>query len=77
MTRIPVDGSSRIASWGYNSEANTLEVEFQGKTGSSVYEYQDVPEAVWQNLRQVPGGSPGKAFDALIKTGGYSYQRIA
>jgi hypothetical protein len=76
MTRIPVEGSSRIASWGYDDEQNTLEVEFINPPGA-VYEYMDFPEALWETIKQTPGGSAGKTFDLYVKNAGFSYQRIS
>jgi len=71
VTRIPVDGSSRIASWGYDSEHRTMEIEF---VSGGVYQYSDVPLAIWMDAQQAP--SAGKWFDSQIK-GVYPYQRLS
>jgi KTSC domain len=71
MERLPVDGSSRIAAWGYDSENATLEIEF---VRGGVYQYQGVAVSTWQALNAAP--SAGKAFDMLIK-GSYPHQKLS
>lgn len=61
MEREPVI-SSNIASIGYESESETLEVEF--KT-SGVYQYFNVP--TFMNERLMAADSVGKFFNAEIK----------
>ena len=70
MNRTPVS-SSNIASIGYDSGTQTLEVEFHN---GSVYQYRNVPSGIYQGLMSAP--SHGEYFDAYVKKGGYSYTRI-
>ena len=46
MKMIPVD-SSNIAAIGYNTENETLKIQFNN---GRVYEYYDVPESEFNNL---------------------------
>ena len=62
MERQPVS-SSNIASIGYNSESETLEIEFS-KTGK-VYEYYNVPRFMFERLMEAP--SQGVFFNAEIR----------
>jgi hypothetical protein len=48
MNRIPVS-SSNVASVGYEDASSTLEIEF---LGGAVYQYFDVPRAVFDGLLQ-------------------------
>lgn len=70
MTRTPVS-SSNIASIGYDSRTQTLEVEFNN---GSVYQYHGVPAGIYQGLMGAP--SHGEYLDAYVKKGGYAYTRI-
>jgi len=54
--------SSMIASFGYESDTSTLEIEF--KSGV-VWQYYDVPENVYYDMKN--SGSLGKYFHANIK----------
>ena len=70
MNRTPVT-SSNIASIGYDSATQTLEVEFHN---GSVYQYRGVPPSLYQSL--MGASSHGQYLDAYIKKGGYTYTRI-
>lgn len=48
MNRTPVE-SSNVVSIGYDPNSMTLEVEFKD---GAVYQYFDVPEAIYQELMQ-------------------------
>jgi len=54
--------STNIASATYDSEAQTLEVEFH--SGHS-YTGTNVPQSVWESLRHAP--SPGGFFHRMLK----------
>lgn len=58
-----VISSSSIASIGYDSDSETLEIEFL-KTGK-VYEYFNVPQFMYDRLMAAP--SQGVFFNAEIK----------
>ncbi len=62
MDRDVVD-SSMIASIGYDRSSGTVEVEF--RSNGQVWEYYDVPEPTYNDLRAA--GSLGKAFNDMIK----------
>jgi len=70
MQRTPVS-SSNLASVGYDPNRGVLEVEF---LSGSVYQYFGVPESLYQGL--MSASSHGSYFDAHIKKGGFTYQRI-
>ncbi len=61
MNRTPVS-SSNVASVGYDASSLTLEVEFKD---GSVYQYFDVPEAVYQEI--IRASSVGKFMHANIR----------
>ena len=69
MNRTPVT-SSNVASVGYDPGTMTLEVEF---TNGSVYQYFDVPEAVYRELRGAT--SVGTYLNQSIKNS-YRYAQI-
>lgn len=69
MERYQVS-SSNIASVGYDSGSETLEVEFLNGT---VYQYYGVSEPLYQQLIQEP--SVGRFFNAYIKNS-YPYSRV-
>lgn len=69
MNWVETPDSSNIARFRYNSEAGTLEIEFQ-KGG--VYQYFDVPESVSEQLGLA--SSKGQYFATNIK-GVYRYAR--
>jgi hypothetical protein len=68
MNRTTVS-SSNVAEVGYDSASMTLEVAFCNGT---VYQYFDVPEAVYQELMHAE--SIGKFLNAHIKNS-YRYAR--
>lgn len=69
MTREPVS-SSNLAEVGYDNATSTLEVCYRsGRT----YQYFDVPEGVYDDLRTA--GSPGGYLNREIK-GKYRYARV-
>ena len=61
MERQPVV-SSDIASFGYDVDRQTLEIEFHA---TGVYRYFSVPAEIFESLRTAP--SPGKYFLKNIK----------
>jgi hypothetical protein len=61
MDRTPVS-SSNLVSIGYDSETQTLEIEF---VRGSVYQYSGVPEHEFQGL--MSASSHGSYFHANIK----------
>jgi KTSC domain len=61
VLREVVDSSS-LKSIGYDRKTLTLEVEF---ANGGVYRYDDVPPALWQELRQAL--SKGKFFQERIR----------
>ena len=63
--------SSNIASIGYDSTSQILEVEF---LNGAVYQYYDVPEALYEGL--MAADSHGKFLNEYIKMGGYRYDRV-
>jgi hypothetical protein len=69
IQRQPVN-SSDIASIGYDSAAETLEIEFKA---TGIYRYFSVPKNVWDELARTP--SPGKFFLQHIK-GKYAWEKI-
>lgn len=70
MDRTPVS-SSNIASIGYDSNSNTLEVEFHN---GGLYEYYDIPQGVYDSFMKAP--SHGTYFDVNIKKAGYKYRKL-
>jgi len=65
-----VVNSSNVISIGYDPETATMEVEF---TSGSVYQYFDVPQAVYDQL--IGSGSVGSALNDMVK-GHYRYARV-
>jgi uncharacterized protein YuzE len=63
--------SSMITSIGYDPSTSILEIEF--KNGGSIWQYFDVPENVYHDMRS--DGSIGKYFIANIK-GQYTESRV-
>lgn len=63
--------SSNLASIGYDSENEILEVEFKH---GGVYQYFDVPENVYEEL--IDASSHGQYFDRNIKKAGYEFQKM-
>jgi hypothetical protein len=71
MKRVPVD-SSAITSIGYDTEEQTLEVEFSSGT---VYRYLRVPAGVAAALYDAD--SRGKYFGEFVRGAGYEYYRVS
>lgn len=69
MNRIPVS-SSNVATVGYDSETQTLEIEFNN---GGVYQYFDVSQDIYEAL--ISADSVGKYLNANIK-GYYRYARV-
>jgi hypothetical protein len=61
MMRVPVR-SSTLVSVGYDTERQTLEIEFQRRT---VYQYFDVPKFLHDEL--MTATSKGRFFDQKIR----------
>lgn len=61
MERAPVS-SSNIASIGYESNSETLEIEFKNQ---SIYQYYNVPQFMHEQLMQAP--SIGVFFNTNIR----------
>lgn len=70
MIRNPIP-SSTIASIGYDSDSETLEIEF---TNGSIYQYFNVPTGLNDQLMAAP--SKGQFLHVYIKNG-YPYSRVA
>lgn len=66
---FPVD-SSQIRSVGYDSEAETMYIEFNN---GQVYRYLEVPSNVFNNLKN--SSSPGRFFMSSVKQY-YDYSKI-
>ena len=62
--------SSNVAAIGYDSDSETLQIEFNNGT---TYQYFDVPEEVFEGLRDA--GSVGGYLAAHIK-GRYRYSKV-
>jgi hypothetical protein len=69
MNRVSVS-SSNISSVGFDSDTQTLEIEF---TNGNIYQYFDVPVTVYEELMQAE--SKGKFLSTQIK-GVYRYARL-
>lgn len=69
MERSHVE-SSNIESIGYDSQNQTLEIEF---LNGSIYQYFDVPEQIYEGIMQAD--SHGKYLAANVK-GYYRYSKI-
>lgn len=69
MERLPVS-SSHIASVGYDTNSQTLEIEF---LSGAIYQYFGVPENVYESF--LNAGSKGSFFHQNIRNI-YSYSRI-
>ncbi len=61
MRRQPVQSSS-LVSVGYDSGAETLEIEY---SGGAVYQYFEVPDFVHRRL--IGASSPGAFVNAVVK----------
>ena len=69
MERVAVS-SSNVEALGYDADSQTLEVEFKNGT---VYQYFDVPERVFEELRDA--GSVGAYLAAQVK-GAYRFSKV-
>ena len=69
MDMNPVN-SSNVAAGGYDSDSETLQVEFNNGT---TYQYFDIPEQTFEGLRDA--GSVGGYLAAHIK-GSYRYSKV-
>ena len=69
--KIDTPDSSNISSLEYDKETQILQITF--KKGG-VYQYNKVPSEVFNMIAQAD--SVGSAFHTLIKSGGYSYEKI-
>ena len=69
MQRTTV-ASTNVASIGYDSQTQTLEIEFNN---GNVYQYFDVPQALYDAL--MGADSKGSFLNAQIK-GCYRYTRL-
>lgn len=63
--------SSSVISIGYDSQTQTLEIEF---AGGSVYQYYGVPDHMHEQIMQA--ASKGQFLNTYIKNG-YPYSRVA
>ncbi len=70
MNRISVS-SSNLASVGYDSNNQILEVEF---LHGGVYQYSGVPSSVYSGL--MTASSHGSYFDQHVKKAGYYYRKV-
>lgn len=70
MDRQPV-ASSNIASVGYDSNSETLEIEFL--TGGTIYQYYNVPDVEYDRL--INANSVGKYFSDNIKNT-YAFEKM-
>jgi len=61
MKTIAVD-STTLRTVGYDAERQLLQIEFQSR---SIYQYFDVPAAVYEELMQAP--SKGAYFNRAIR----------
>lgn len=63
--------SSNLRSVGYDSDEETLEIEFHN---GGIYQYFGVPEHRYEGLMNA--SSKGSYFDSYIKKAGYRYRKI-
>ena len=75
--------SSNVGRIGYDEGTRRLYVQFRDKRADSrdgtVYEYEDVPEDVFEELmaqEELDDGSVGTAFHRIVKSVGYGCRRI-
>lgn len=62
--------STNVLSIGYDTQSQTLEVEFQK---SGIYQYYNVPQHMYENL--MSSSSKGQFMNAYIIKG-YPYSRV-
>jgi len=70
MNRTPVS-SSNLASVGYDSSTQVLEVEF---LHGGIYQYSGIPS--WVHADLMAASSHGSYFDQHVKKAGYSYRKV-
>lgn len=70
MDRTAVE-SSNLQSIGYDTDEETLEIEFKNK---SVYQYYNVPLSLYLDL--IDSESKGGFLSKKIKNAGYRYRKI-
>ncbi|MCP4583923.1 MAG: KTSC domain-containing protein [candidate division Zixibacteria bacterium] len=70
MERVCIMSSS-LASVGYNSIKQTLEIEFNW---GGVYQYHDVPEEVY--IKLLASDSPGQYFKRYINKAGFEFEKV-
>jgi hypothetical protein len=70
MNRTPVS-SSNLASVGYDSNSQVLEIEF---LHGGIYQYSGVPSPIFSGL--MTASSHGSYFDQHVKKAGYSYSKV-
>jgi hypothetical protein len=70
MNRTPVS-SSNLASVGYDSSTQVLEVAF---LHGGIYQYSGVPSSVYSGL--MAASSHGSYFDQHVKKASYSYRKV-
>lgn len=63
--------SSNIASIGYETQSQTLEIEFHS---GGIYQYFNVPSSIYNSLMNA--SSHGTYFDVHIKKAGYRFSKI-
>ena len=71
MNRTSVS-SSNLASVGYDSSTQVLEIEF---LHGGIYQYSGVPSSVYAGL--MAASSHGSYFDQNVKKSGYSYRKVS
>lgn len=59
MDMIPTPESSNIAAFGHDMNSNILRVEFKN---GGLYDYFDVPEAVFEQMKNAPSKGQFLAF---------------
>ena len=64
------EGSSRITGMAYDTDKKELKIDF--KRGGT-YIYKEVPQEIFEAIKTSP--SIGKAINALIVAGGYSFTK--
>jgi len=77
IKRMEVEGSTSIASFGYDFQNHVLEVEF---AAGGVYQYYDVPSSVYEDMVacNLPNAelSVGKYLQRNVK-GSYRYAKVS
>jgi len=63
--------STNIHSIGYDEETQTLRIRFHN---TGVYDYAKVSASIYTQL--MTAESVGSTFHKLVKTGGFSYEKV-